>query len=172
MGKKKSRKSVYKLYGIVAFSILIVAIVLYSKGGILTGGAVASSVEPISFLLPGESLFFEVKVAGVKDMTVTFSKEIKDSSVITKEVDKISWTFPSKVYSMFTVDTPDAKSLIQLIFGLKVKSSDLQNLGIEKGELKVYQNGKAIETVLTREEGEYLYYSAFTNSVGEFIIGK
>lgn len=139
-------------------------------GKSLTGWA--SATQTISFLKSGTELFFEVKVDGVKDLTLTFKEDIKNAVLTITEVDAVSWNFQGTVYSRFKVSSVDADKVSGAKFTLKIKQDDLKRLGIPLPELKLYFEGQEVPTTLLNKEGDFAYYTAEASGIGEFVLGR
>jgi hypothetical protein len=135
----------------------------------LTGYA---AINTISFVKAGGNLAFEVKVDGVKEMEATFTQDIKDAVVVTEEVKDVGWDFKGTVYSKFKVSSSDADKFGAVVFTLKIKERDLTLAGLFPEEVKLYANGKEAETILTKTEEGYYYYTAKSTGLGEYVIGK
>ncbi len=136
----------------------------------LTGWA--SATQTVSYLKAGNELFFEVKVDGVKDLTLTFSKDVKNAAFVTEEVNAVSWDFNGVAYSRFKVSSDDADKVSKAKFTLKIKPTELEKVGIAATDLKLYWKGEEVQTKMTKQEGNYAYYTAETAGIGEFVLGK
>lgn len=156
-------------WGVLAIFIVLPMISLISTQETSLNG---KAVQSISYLKAGNKMFLEVNVAGVKDLTVTLLQDVKNSKIVTEEVQKISWDFKGTAYSKFKVSSTDADKFGAIQFTLKIKEKDLNKKGIGRGEVKLYLNGEELSTTLTERSGDYLFYQASSQKMGEFVIGK
>ena len=144
-------------------------IILGSMAGIIniTGHA---TIQQISFLKGGSELFTEVRdIKGVKFATTHLTDDIKDGKVTFTESDRI--LFKGKTYSKFTVSSADEDKIGKIDLTLKIKKKDLLTIGISQTDLRLYVNGNEVKTTFTNEEGNYLYFTATSDQMGDYVIG-
>lgn len=170
--KKKLKKTEDKSFWGFLFFILIVsliAIIIFSQESVLTG----HTVQTIAFMEAGGKLFFEVKVNGLKDITMYFLEEVKDLKIEINEIDSLSCDFRSLVYSRFKISSNDDNKIGKVKYTLKVKKKELLDLGINFNQLRLYLDCQVLETKLIKEEGQYYYYQSESEGIsqGEYLIG-
>ncbi len=117
-------------------------------------------------------MFLEVNVDGLKDLTLTLISDVKNAKIITEEVKKAGWEFKGTTYSRFKVSSTDADKFKDIQITLKIKEADLNKKGLTKNEVKLYLEGKELSTTFSGKVGEYLFYKAASQKMGEFVIGK
>ena len=176
-GKVKSSKSIkqkspdktfwFAISGI--FFLSIITIISQTSGFSFPTGA---AIQNVACANQGTELFFEVNVNGIKDLNIKFNQDVKNVQIKIDEIESIKNEFNGIVHSKFIVTSEDADKFGELTFTLKIKEEDINNIGINKNELKLYQNGKELETKADYKKGDYTYYIAKSNKVGEFVIGK
>jgi len=120
----------------------------------------------------GDQLFYEVKVDGVKDVTITFSEAVDNIVITTEEVETVSWNFEGIAHSKLVISSLAADKVKQVILTLKIEEQGLLSQGIARNDLRVYLDGKELETVFDKTEDGYLYYVVTSPGIGEFVIGK
>lgn len=176
-GKSKKSQSLlrhinHEVLAVVGLVVLLSAIftvyTLAPDNGRFTG----SATQTIAFLKAGKELFFEVKVDGVKDLTLIFNNDARNVILVTEEVDAVSWDFKGTVYSQFKVSSADAAQVEKARFTLKVKPEELDKLGISLTELKLYQEKREIPLTFLKKEDGFVYYKAEALGIGEFVMGK
>ncbi|MBI4983099.1 hypothetical protein HZC32_00440 [Candidatus Woesearchaeota archaeon] len=167
-GKSKlNNNQVWTIFGVVLVLSLIV--IFFLSPYIHLSG---SAVQTVSHIKAGDELFFEVKVDGVKDITVTFSKDVKDIMIVTEPVDKVGWDFKGIIYSMFKISSQDADKISKLVLTLKIKEQELYNSGLAKYDVRAYLNRQELETTFETQEGDYFYYKVKSSGFGDYVIGK
>ncbi len=178
-GKSKKIQSLlrhvnHEVLAVIGLVILLSAIFTVYTLAPDTGGFTgwASATQTIAFLKAGKELFFEVKVDGVKDLTLTFNDDARDVILVVEEVDAVSWDFKGTVYSRFKVSSADAAQVEKARFTLKVKPEELDRLGISLTELKLYQEKREIPLTFIKKEDGFIYYKAEAFGIGEFVMGK
>ncbi len=167
--KKRStiqNKSFWLVMGVV-FAMSIAAVFIASNGFPLTGNA----IQPLSFVKGGTSMMMEFKgIQSMKNAEVFFGETIKGSNIAFNEDQTIS--FDGVAYAKIKGESPDADKISSINFNLKIEKNKLLGLGISKEELHLYNNGKELQTTLSHEAGEFLYYTATSNGLGDFVVGK
>ena len=159
------------------FLALVVALPLLglfnSNGSSQLVGNVA--IQNIAYVQAGKELTFEVRDSdnvnvGISQITLVLSDAIKNGRVAVDSDETIP--FDRNYYSKFTIISTDADKISLIRFLLKIKEQDLLQKGIAINDVRLYQSRKELETVLTKKEGDYVYYSATADSLGQFVIGK
>ena len=164
--KKVENKSFWLIIGIV-FALSITTIFLGSNYFPLTGNA----IQPLAYVKAGTSMDMEFNdISSLKSAKVTFGETIKGSKIIFNDDSTID--FDGVVYSKFKGESPDADKISSVSFVLKIKKSELSTKGIAKDEINLYKNGKELETIFSKEDTEYYYYTSISNGLGNFVIGK
>lgn len=170
MSKKRGQpKPNHKAFWVTLWFIFFlsaISIVFLSKDSSLIGAA----TQTVSYMKAGEDLFFEVKVDGVQYATVTFSKDVKDMVITTEQINNT--LFNGTVYSIFKMYSSNDNNIQKVEFTFKISEQELNNIGLNKNEVKVYKESQELPTTLTRIEAGYAYYTATAPNVGEFVIGK
>ncbi|MBI2668352.1 PGF-pre-PGF domain-containing protein [Candidatus Woesearchaeota archaeon] len=163
----------YKLFWACLAIILIIPVVgvITTQSGVSYG---ERSVQKISYAPAGTQLRFEVKVDGVKDMTFTFTGDIKNEIITIEEIPKVSWPFTGEAYSRFRITADKAVELRigKIDISLKIKEDDLLKSHVAVGDVRVYHDGQELETAYLKKESGYVYYQTATKGFGEFLIGK
>jgi len=174
MSKKKKGDSVLEHKG---FWLVLAVVIMLPLFGVLTGMFTAElaadkSYQTVSFKQAGSELHFEVKkIAGAKEMTIHFVEDAQNMIIEFEELNN-HWKFDGTVYSQFKISSEDASKIGKVKFVLKIKEADLRSLGLFKDEVSLYFEGQELETKLTKLEGEYVFYEAKGEGIGEFVIGK
>lgn len=181
MSKKKPllkdlpNRNFWALFGILLL-LSAVAIITSIDDPFLTGHATAQS---ISLVKGGSELMFEVKNFGVKNITIQILEEIKKGQIVLEEKDSIP--FDGVAYSKFSITSTDAQKIGAIQFEFKIKDEDLRNKALFPQEIKLYANGREIETVKEKKEGlylyeesSYLYYAARMDRFeeGNYVLGR
>ncbi len=136
----------------------------------LTGNA---AVQTIGYFEAGEELYFEIRnVEGLKTARITFADTIKNGKVLTETIDKVSWDFDGEVYSMFTIESPEEAAIDSVELVLKIRESELYDKGISPFDVTLFNNGKALQTTLTKRDSTHATYTVTSQEIGEFIIGR
>lgn len=177
MKKKKRSISGKKLFWLTLAVILIVIPLmglLGSNFSNLVGKAVGDkAVQRVDIVQPGSKFFMEIRdVDGLYLLTLNFSEFGKKIVVEIEEVAKVSWGFDGSSYVAFEATSKDEEKIAWAEFTFKVEEAKLYLLGIGRGDLKLYQDGKELETTFDKKEGKYFYYKATTNKLGEFVLGR
>jgi len=170
---KKVDKPFWSVLGLI-LTISFVGIILISGNNNLTGNA---AVQTIAYMKAGSELFFEVKVDGVKEITINFLEDVKGAVIQVEELESINWDFDGTVYSTFKVSSEDKSKIGDWKFQLKLEEEKLNELGLSKGDVKLYLNNKELGTKMldtksTITENGHVYYTATSSDIGEFVIGK
>jgi hypothetical protein len=126
----------------------IVGFLNYNSESNLSGNAIMT----IAYMQEGTELFFEVDEAGVQYATVYFVEGIKNSKIHMTSVDE--------------------EKIGDIVFDLKLEESKMLELGLKTSTLKLFLNGEPLETEFQKKEGNYIYFTAISQDMGEFVIGK
>lgn len=130
------------------------------------------AVQTISYQKAGAALHFEIRnIDGLKDLTVTFSQDVKNVVIKIDEIKNLGWPFDGTAYVKFRISSDDAPKISELKFTLKINKDSLAKLGLSKEALFLYLDRQALETEFTKEEGDYYYFTATSFKSGEFLIG-
>ena len=136
----------------------------------LTGNA---AVQPLALMDAGESISFEVRnTPGFKGAIVTAAEDIKNAVIEFKELETVSWPFEGVAYTHLKISSKDESKIASLQLTLKIKETEIKQLGLNLGDIGVYLDGEELVTILTEETRGYAFYSATTTKLGEFVIGK
>ena len=119
-------------WGVLAVIVVLPIIGLMSQDINISGHA----VQPIAYMKAGSELRLEVDDYGVQRITFSILEDVKNSKVTSENLDEVSWDFEGKVYSKFKVDSEDTDNFGDLEFDLKIKDSDLDQVNINRDELK------------------------------------
>jgi hypothetical protein len=168
--KRKSHHEHQFFWFFIALVVVlpIVGFLNYNSESNLSGHAIMT----IAYMQEGTELFFEVDEAGVQYATVYFVEGIKNSKITTEGLEVLGWDFNGVKYSQFYMSCVDEEKIGDIIFNLKLEESKMLELGIMSSELKLFLNGEALETEFQKKEGEYIYFTATSQDMGEFVIGK
>ncbi len=134
----------------------------------LTGGA----VQTISFIKAGSELEFEVNTNGIKSATIHLTEDTKNAKIFFTNKETVSQKLEEPVYSITSVSSEKDIHFSALELKLKIKEQDLLNKNIAVSDLQLSVDGNPTETTFTKKEGDYLYYTATTTELGEYVIGK
>jgi len=150
------------------FIVSIIAIISYVETPNLTGSA---SIQSISLITQGQTLHLDIKdVKGVKEIRIDIIKGFKNGIVRVDEIE--SSTFQGTAFSTFVISSGNLENFGTVSFVLKIKESDLLQSGIAPGDVKLYQKDLALPTERGQDKEGYLYYTVFTQGIGEFTIGR
>ena len=170
MGLKKELLGHKAFWGVLAVIVILPIISLMNNDNI--NNINGSAIQNIAFMKTGDKLYLEVDDYGVKSITFTILENVKNSKVVNRELDELSWDFNGKLYSMFEVSSVDADKLGNLEFNLKIKEDDLYQISLNRNEVKLYLDGVELDTTLTDIKDDYVYYQASADKMGQFAIGK
>lgn len=158
------------VWGIVAILVVLVLVWLLSLPSVgLSGNA---ALQTVAYMPKDSTLNFEVKIDGLKEMTVTFSETVKNLVIKVDEISKPSWEFGGVFLSGFKVESADADKIGNAKFLLKIKEEDFKPIGLTTGEARVYNSNGELEWKLIKKDAGYRYYEAETAELGEFMIGR
>mgnify|MGYP003394746634 CR=1 FL=1 len=167
--KEIKNKPFWALLTILFLSSFLTLTTITEDNSTLTGNA---AIQVISYQPAGTDLFFEVRnVKNLKDATATFTDTIKNGKIIFKEPE-LRPTFDGVYLSAFTIESPDAAKIQQLIITLKIKESDIATTKLLPAELLVYHDNQPLPTTLSHSKDDYVYYTTTTTTMGTFTIGK
>ena len=128
----------------IIFLISVITIITLIEDKGITGGA----VQNIAYVQGGKELTNGVHgVKGVEEYTLTLKETIKNGQVVVEEDATIPFDQP--YYSKFKVTSTDADKISTISFVLKVEQENL-----------------------IQEEERYVYYTASSPELGEFVIGR
>lgn len=158
------------VWGIVAILVVLVLIWLLNLPSVgLSGNA---ALQTVAYMPKDSTLNFEVKIDGLKEMTVTFSENVKNLVIKTNEISKPAWSFEGLILSGFRVESADANKIKSIKFLLKIKEDSFKPAGLNLGDVGLYSDNGKIEWQLAKEEGGYRYYNTESPAMGEFVIGR
>ena len=158
------------VWGIVAILVVLVLIWLLNLPSAgLSGNA---ALQTVAYMPKDSTLNFEVKIDGLKEMTVTFSETVKDAVIKVDEISKPSWEFEGAFLSGFKVESADADKISNVKFLLKINEEDFKPVGLKFGEVTFYNANGEMEWKLIKKDGSYRYYEAESTELGEFMIGR
>ncbi len=158
------------LFASVTILLLLgfVSILNHVENLTLTGGA----VQTISFIKAGSELEFEINTNGIKSATIHLTEDTKNAKIFFTNKETASQKVEGPIYSITSVSSEKELHFSALELKLKIKEQDLLNKNIAVSDLQLSIDGNPIETTFTKKEGDYLYYTATTTKLGEYIIGK
>ena len=144
----------------------------------LTG---AFSVQNIAFVKQGTSMSLEVKnVPGLQRVTLHFSADVKSGQVRFEEDSSIP--FKGKAIAKLLGSANEAVKISSIDLLLKVKESDISAAGLKPEQVVLYNNDKALDTTPVQVESletgnfenreKYVYYTATSPGLGNFVIGE
>ncbi len=158
------------VWGIVAILVVLVLVWLLSLPSVgLSGNA---ALQTVAYMPKDSTLNFEVKIDGLKEMTVTFSETVKNLVIKVDEISKPSWEFGGVFLSGFKVESADADKIGNAKFLLKIKEEDFKPIGLTTGEARVYNSNGELEWKLIKKDAGYRYYEVESAELGEFMIGR
>jgi len=176
MEEKRLNESRF-LWGTLAIILILPLLGLLNSGN--TGGSTLSgatvivpeqAIQTISTASAGSELFFEIKVGGVKDLTLKFREDVRDMKLVISSPVSTGW-FEGKSYSTFEVSSESASAVESLKFTLKISEADLLNKGLIKEKVKLFDSSGILTTNLLKVENGYVYYSTQSKTFGAFVIG-
>lgn len=149
------------------FLLFYIALISFSEHPNLTG----SAVQNIAFVKAGTQLDFGVdEIPGLEQYTFEVTKTIKNGQMRVDKDETISFTRP--YYSKFHISSPAEDKIGAVQLFLKLEDQLLLSKGISKGDVRVFRNGEEVETIFTKQERRYFYYTATASGIGDFVIGK
>lgn len=152
----------------IVFFLTVLTIFKSIEQSTLTGHA---TIQTISFMKGGQEFNFEVPdIPGVREVTIQLKEDVKNSKIIFKEDNDIKFT--GNFFSKFIASSVDKEKYGNMVFLLKIKENDLLKKGIAIYDVRLYVNGQGLPTTLTKTVGEYLFYTATSPEMGEFVIGR
>jgi len=170
--KRKSGAENYRVFSLwvslVTVVVLISLLALFSLDS-----PTASAVQRISSLKAGGNLYFEIRgVEGLKDGTVYVDQNVQDVIIFFDGLPAIPSWFKGTFYSLFRVSSEDAAKLSSMDLTLKLRKERMQDLGLKKEDIKLYNNEGEILVQLASETGGYVSYLAHIPRLGDYVIGK
>ena len=161
-------KEFWAVIGII-FLLSAMTILIMQENSNLTGGI---ATQTIALQKAGTELAFEIKnTDGLNNAVVTFKDDVKNAKISFEEVDKVSWDFDGRIFSMFTIGSTDAGKIEKIELNLKLDENDIKDKLLQRGWITVYYNGEAIPTTLTKFENGKAFYSITISRMGEYLIG-
>ncbi len=149
------------------FLLFFIGIISFSDHSSLTSAA----VQNIAFVKAGTELDFGVKeIPGLERYFFEVRETIKNGQMRVEQDETIPFDQP--YYSKFRISSAEEDKIGTVRLQLKVEQQLLHSKGISQGDLRVFHNGEEVETIFTKQEERYFYYTATTPGVGEFVIGK
>ena len=118
MEEKRLNESRF-LWGTLAIILILPLLGLLNSGN--TGGSTLSgatvivpeqAIQTISTASAGSELFFEIKVGGVKDLTLKFREDVRDMKLVISSPVSTGW-FEGKSYSTFEVSSESTISMVR-----------------------------------------------------------
>ena len=168
MTKKKQPISMWVSLGLLLILSIFVIVVSTKMDARLTGGL---AVQTVSIAPKGSTLDFEVRnVPGLSSARATFADNVKGLILRFDETKPVP--FDGKEYSHFTVSSDQADKISQLDFTFKILEAELLRRGISPDDVQLYLNGHQILLTQTTKEDRYLYYTATSTELGQYVIGK
>ncbi|MBS3123470.1 hypothetical protein J4437_02415 [Candidatus Woesearchaeota archaeon] len=148
---------------VLAWLVLMVSLGQFSILG--------NAVQTISYAPIGSELNFEIRnVPGLSSAVVQFKDTVKGGRIIFNENKDIG--FNGLAFSKIVVSSDVADKLSIMRLTMKVSNKDLNAIGLNPYELKLYVNGKEKQTTFVEIKDNYNYYSASTTELGNFVLGK
>ncbi len=167
--KEIANKPFWAFLIIIFLSSFLTLTTITEDNSQLTGNL---AIQVISYQPAGSDLFFEIRnVKNLKDATATISDTIKNGKIIFEEP-KLPPSFDGTLLSAFTIESPDAAKIQQLIITLKIKQSDIAAAKLLPAEVLVYYGNQPLVTTLSHSKDDYVYYTTTTTTLGTFAIGK
>lgn len=149
---------------LIAFAVVLV----YSEQN-LTGNV---TVQTVSYMKAGTELYSEPNFGILKYVRLQIAEDFKNAQIYISEVDHLSWTFRGVIISKFKISSSDDDKLGAVELTLKIPQTELAAKGLKNEEVRVYQDGQELPTTLQKVEGDYVFYIANAETVGEFLVGK
>jgi len=128
------------------------------------------SVQTIAYIQSGNSMGFEIKESGIKNGTIYFNQDVVGGKVIFVSDPTIA--FDGRYYSKVKFTAPKV-SFSKLDLQLKLSEQELDQIGINRGNIKFYLNGRELPTHFLELKNNYNYYNI--NSItetGSIVIGE
>ncbi|NQV91524.1 hypothetical protein HQ489_03540 [Candidatus Woesearchaeota archaeon] len=164
---KMRHKQSWAIIGILFLLSLMTIISLQEKEMSLTGNA----VQTVGFMKAGEILTFQIQgVSGLNDATATFSQEARNIVIKFEENNNIP--FEQDFYSKFTISSSNEVKIKSLQLTLVLEQRKLDQIPMSRNDIQLFQNGQPVNTVMTKIDGNRLFYTATVTSFGDFVIGK
>ncbi len=167
--KEIKNKPFWAFLVIIFLSSFLTLTTITEDNSTLTGNA---AIQVISYQPAGTDIFFEIRnVKNLKDATATFSDTVKNGKITFTEP-TLPPSFAGALLSAFTIESPDAAKIQQLIITLKIKESDISAAKLLPAEVLVYLDNQPLPTTLSHSKDDYVYYTTTTTTMGTFVIGK
>jgi len=164
---KMRHKQSWAIIGILFLLSLMTIISLQEKEMSLTGNA----VQTVGFMKADEILTFQIQgVSGLNDATATFSQEARNIVIKFEENNNIP--FEQDFYSKFTISSSNEVKIKSLQLTLVLEQRKLDQIPMSRNDIQLFQNGQPVNTVMTKIDGNRLFYTATVTSFGDFVIGK
>ena len=131
-----------------------------------------SAVQTIGFVKAGSDVEFEINTNGIKSATIHLTEDTKNARIFFTNTETVSQKPEGTIYSMTSVSSEKQLHFSKIILTLRIKEVELLNKDIAVSDVQLYINGNPIKTTYTQKEGDYVFYSATTSELGEYVIGK
>jgi PGF-pre-PGF domain-containing protein len=171
--KRNTRLAEHELFWLVLIIILVLPLVGVIDLNAFSGSLEGRAIQTVGFVKEGSQIHMDIKdVEGVRLLYINFKEDTKGSIINVEDISMVSWTFDGKVYSRFRISCGDADKIKDVEITLKLKEKKLIQIGLAKQDVKLYAGGEVLDTKLTKSEGDYVYYKAVSDELGEFVIGR
>jgi len=155
---------------IMIFSLITIVSVKYE------GNLIGKAVQKISYAQEGSNVLMSINnVDGINLMKIYFSDVVEDDFITVEQIEGLTTKFEGVKYSMFKISSKYPQKIRKLTLNLEVNGAKLNQLGVSKGDLRLYVNGgEVIPTLINYDKGAegYLYYAIDVFNPGEFVVGK
>lgn len=157
---------------ILSLLIIIPLLIIFSSPHSLLG----QTIQDIAFIKGGGFLQLSgTDVKGVEMIKVTFSQDVKDSSLKLEEDSQLP--FAGAAYSKFKLYSDDAtlsQKVKEVEMNLNLKADELTAWNLNQDNVRLYHEGKelATEKLALAKQAGYLYYQATAPGLGNFVIGN
>jgi hypothetical protein len=131
----------------------------------------SAAFQPIAFEQAGSELFFEVRnVLGVKDVNIQITGDIKNGLIEFKEDENI--IFMGKPLNKFRMSSANDESIGKIDMTFKIHDKQVAEKGLTQEDVSLFVNGNKVDLTKTRKGRGFIYYTASTEEMGEFVLGK
>ncbi len=168
-GYKGEKKELLWIFLTTVAVLAVIALIANFTPSGLTGHFLA--VQNIAYLKAGSELPMAVKnIKGMYLANFELLDDIKGGQITFQEDDSLA--FDGIAYSKFVVASADEDKIGEIRITMKIRQADLKGIGLIPEKVTLYVNGKEAVTRIDHTEGEYEYYTASTDELGEYVIGR
>ncbi len=171
--KRNKRLAEYELFWLILIVIIALPLVGVIDLDAFSGSLEGRAIQTVALVKEGSQITMDIKdVEGVRLLKINFKEETKGAIISVEDISMVSWPFDGRIYSMFRISCEDADKIENAEITLKLKEEKLIQIGLAKQDVRLYSVEGLLDTELTKVEGDYVYYEAVSDKLGEFVIGR